>query len=208
MLHSDLLTPTDGDFDRFEERLFHTIAVTQAQRMHRHRAVIAASAALLLAGGGATAWVTLATPELQDTSAYCYAAADTGSAFTQVGSPSDQMADDGTVSPVSAPADPVDAALSNCAAVWAIDFFGPPGSESTARNTAGSTEAGTNDTGTNDTGTNDTGTNGTGVGVPELQACLRPDGVISVFPVPPGDGNVDDPDAFCAVVGLQPPYRP
>ena len=124
MLPSNLLTPTDHDFARIEERLLQTIDAQQTHQMNRHRAVALASAVVLLAGGGATAWVTLATPELRATSAYCYSAASTDSAFTQVGTPSDQIAPDGTVTPVSREPDPADAALSNCAAVWAIDFFG------------------------------------------------------------------------------------
>ncbi|PXA67735.1 hypothetical protein [Cryobacterium arcticum] len=181
MVPSNLLTPTDDDFDRFEERLLHTVETQLVQRRRRHRGIVAAATALLVAGGGVTAWVTLATPELRSLSTYCYSEASTDSAFTQVGSPTDRIADDGTATSLPPVADPAAAAVSNCQAVWAIDFFGP------AAPTSPAPPAPT---------------------VPALQACLRPDGVYAVFPVLPGAETADDPDAFCAAVGLQPPYAP
>ncbi|QYF74992.1 hypothetical protein [Cryobacterium sp. PAMC25264] len=198
MLPSNLLTPTDAEFARVEARLLQTIDAQQTHRMHRHRAVAVVSAVLLVAGGGATAWVTLATPELRTTSAYCYSAPRTDSAFTQVGSPSDQIAPDGTVTPAIPNPDPAAAALSNCGAVWAIDFFGggtpivqPPSDGEPAIE-----------------GT-ETGADGApGYVVPPLRACLRPDGVLSVFPVLPSDPHTDDAAGFCAALDLQLPYRP
>jgi len=202
MLPSNLLTPTDDDFDRFEERLLHTVDTQLVQRRRRHRGVVAAATALLLAGGGVTAWVTLATPELRGLSTYCYSEASTDSAFTQVGSPTDRIADDGTATSLPPVVDPAAAAVVNCRAVWAIDFFGPgapagdapaPGAGSTAVPTGSATP---------------TPPAPPVPTVPALQACLRPDGVYAVFPVLPGAENADDPDAFCAAVGLQPPYTP
>ncbi|ANP72842.1 hypothetical protein [Cryobacterium arcticum] len=202
MLPSDLLTPTDDEFERVEARLLQTIDAQQTHRMHRHRAVAVVSAVLLVAGGGATAWVTLATPELRTTSAYCYSAPSTDSAFTQVGSPSDQIAPDGTVTPAVPIPDPADAALSNCAAVWAIDFFGggtpvvqpPIDGEPATDGTPSGTETGAD--------------SAPEFVVPPLRACLRPDGVVAVFPVPPSDPNTDDAAGFCAELDLQLPYRP
>jgi len=191
MLPSNPLTPTDDEFERVERRLLETIDAQQTHRMHRHRAVAVVSAVLLVAGGGATAWVTLATPELRTTSAYCYSAPSTGSAFTQVGSPSDQIAPDGTVTPAVPNPDPAEAALSNCGAVWAIDFFGGGTPIAPPRN--------------------DTETSSDSVPafvVPPLRACLRPDGVLAVFPVPPTDPNTDDAAAFCEALDLELPYPP
>ena len=113
MLPNDPHSPTDADFGRLEERLLRTVDARQAHRRHRHLAVLAASAVLLVAGGSATAWVTMATPELRSLSAYCYGDASTDSAFTQAGSPS---------APVGS-IDPVDDAVAKCAAVWNVDFF-------------------------------------------------------------------------------------
>lgn len=197
MLPVDLYTPTDEDFDRFEERVLHTIDSHTVQRRNRHRGVLAASAVLLLAGGGATAWVTLASPELQGLSAYCYADASTDSPFTQVGSPTDRIADDGTVTAPAPVIDPAAAAVSNCTAVWAIDFFGT--------GTPGPYDGGTPHSEPASTPSPAAAPAGE---TPALQACLRPDGVYAVFPVLPGAENAQDADAFCAAVGLQPPYVP
>ncbi|TFD93984.1 hypothetical protein E3T61_02975 [Cryobacterium lactosi] len=183
MLPTDPQSPTDGDFERLEERLLHTVDAQLAHRRHRHRAVLAASAVLLVAGGSATAWVTRATPELRTMSAYCYADASTDSVFTQTGSPDAQ----------AGIADPVDAAMAKCAAVWNIDFFTPP--------SGSAAEAGRRPEGAADDLL-------LSYPVPDLQACQRPDGVLAVFPVWADNPDADDPDAFCAAVGLQPPYRP
>lgn len=209
MRPGNLPMPTDNDFSRFEQRLLDTISNQLTQRRHRHRSVLAASVVLVLAGGGGTAWVTLATPELQTLSAYCYAEASTDSEFTQVGSPTDQIAQDGAVSTLAPVADPAAAALSNCAAVWAIDLFGT--------GTHGEYEQ-RSDPGTSSRSPDPTSAPSSGpaltplpapppavVPTPRLQECLRPDGVYAVFPVPVGSANADDPDAFCATVGLQPP---
>lgn len=183
MLPNDQHPPTDDDFTRLEERLLRTVDAQQAHRRHRHRAALAASAVLLVAGGSATAWVTRATPELRTLSAYCYADASTDSAFTQAGSPS---------APVGT-ADPVDAAVAYCAAVWNIDFFTPmSGSAASAVPQAESTDTGLLHS----------------YAVPDLMACQRPDGVLAVFPAWANNPDGDDPDAFCAAVGLQSPYRP
>lgn len=183
MLPNDPQSPTDDDFERLEQRLLHTVDAQQTHRRHRHRAVLAASAVLLVAGGSATAWVTRATPELRTLSAYCYGDASTEAAFTQAGSP------DAAVGA----ADPVDVALANCASVWNIDFFTPrSGSAASAGPQAESTDDGVLHS----------------YAVPDLLACQRPDGVLAVFPVWSNNPDGDDPDAFCAAVGLQPPYRP
>ncbi|WEO75724.1 hypothetical protein BJQ94_09970 [Cryobacterium sp. SO2] len=188
MVPDNLLIPTDDDFDRFEERLLHTLEAQRVQRRSRHRAVAATATALLLAGVGGTAWITLATPELRSLSAYCYAEASTDSTFTQVGSPTDQIDGDGTVTPLAPVVDPAAAAVENCASVWAIDFFGTGTSGlSTVPSGGGETPAPAS---------------------PDLQACLRPDGVYAVFPVGSDNVNAGDPDAFCAAVGLQPPFTP
>lgn len=200
MLPNDLLTPTGDDFDRFEERLLRTIDTQQRHRRRRHRAVLGTAAVLLVAGGGTTAWVTLATPELRTQSAYCYAEANTDSAFTQVGSPSDQIAPDGTVATLAPVVDPAAAAVSNCAAVWAIDLFGtgpdagftPLSDPGDPAGTAEPSEPSAVPSGRR----------------PDLQACLRPDGVYAVFPVPGTELTAADADAFCAALGLQPPYQP
>lgn len=211
MVPSNLLTPTDDDFHRFEERLLHTVDTQLVQRRRRHRGILAAATALLVAGGGVTAWVTLATPELRSLSTYCYSEASTDSAFTQVGSPTDRIADDGTATSLPPVVDPAAAAVSNCQAVWAIDFFGlgavagdAPGSGSTGvpSGSATPTPAAPTPPATPTPPAAPVPT------VPALQACLRPDGVYAVFPVLPGADNADDPDAFCAAVGLQPPYTP
>ena len=183
MLPTDPHSPTDDDFDLLETRLLRTLDAQQTHRRHRHRAVLAASAVLLVAGGSATAWVTRATPELRTLSAYCYAEASTDSAFTQSGSPS---APAGT-------ADPVEVAVANCAAVWNIDFFTP---RSGSAASAGPQAESTGDSLLHS------------YAVPDLLACQRPDGVLAVFPVWANNPDRDDPDAFCAGVGLQPPYRP
>jgi hypothetical protein len=89
--------------------------------------------------------------------------------------------------------DPVDAAVATCAAVWNIDFFTPR-------------------SGSAATGGPEAQTSGSDLlhsyPIPDLQACQRPDGVLAVFPVWADNPDGDDPDAFCAAVGLQPPYRP
>lgn len=180
MSPDDRLTPTSDDFDRFEERLLDTLQSRRTRQRRRHRSALAVSALVLAAAAG-TAWVILASPELRTLSAYCYAEADTGSEFTQVGSPTDRLAPDGSMTSLEPVADPAAAAVSNCAAVWAIDLFG-------------------------------LGTDGEPA-TPHLQACLRPDGVYAVFPVPQGAWNpatarADDPDGFCGAVGLQPPFDP
>lgn len=210
MLPSNLLTPTNEDFVRFEERLLGTVATRQTRQRRRHRTVLATTAALLLAGAGGTAWVTLATPELQSLSTYCYAEANTDADVTQVGSPTDQIAPDGTVTSLAPVVDPASAAVTNCAAVWAIDLFGivenggvSPLDESTAAASAAPSFDAPADPATGDPVP----------AAPRLQACLRPDGVYSVFPVAPEDWNpetarADDPDGFCATVGLQPPFAP
>lgn len=199
MLPNDLLTPTGDDFDRFEERLLRTIDTQQRHRSRRHRAVLGAAAVLLVAGGGATAWVTLATPELRTQSAYCYAEANTDSAFTQVGSPSDQIAPDGTVTTLAPVVDPAAAALSNCASVWAIDLFGTgPFAGFTPRSDPGDPAGAAEPS---EPRAVPSGRR------PDLQACLRPDGVYSVFPVPGTELTGAGADAFCAALGLQPPYQ-
>ena len=204
MLPNDLLTPTNDEFDRFEERLLRTIDSQQSHRRRRHRVALGGAAVLLAAGGGATAWVTLATPELRTQSAYCYAEASTDSAFTQVGSPTDQIAPDGTVSTLAPVVDPAATAVSNCASVWAIDFFGSaPYAGFTPRSDSGfpATTAQPSDLGAVPSGRR-----------PDLQACLRPDGVYAVFPLPGTSRSTsltaDDADAFCAALDLQPPYQP
>ena len=183
MLPNDPHSPTDADFGRLEERLLRTVDARQAHRRHRHLAVLAASAVLLVAGGSATAWVTMATPELRSLSAYCYGDASTDSAFTQAGSPS---------APVGS-IDPVDDAVAKCAAVWNVDFF-------TSRSGSAATAGPEAQTSGNDLVHS--------YPIPDLQACQRPDGVLAVFPVWADNPDGDDPDAFCAAVGLQPPYRP
>lgn len=201
MLPTSPFTPTPADFDRFEELLLQTVDTQLVRRRRHHRAIVAASAVLLLAGG-TTAWVALASTELQSLSAYCYSEADTASAFTQVGSPTDQIAPDGTITSVAPVADPAAAAVTNCAAVWAIDLFG------TATNDGFEP---LNDDGTGAGSTlSPTGPPAATAGpitIPRLQACLRPDGVYSVFPVPTGTVNTE-PDDFCAAVGLARPYTP
>ncbi|MBX0298485.1 hypothetical protein K2F54_00650 [Cryobacterium sp. 1639] len=210
MLPSNLLPPTNDDFVRFEERLLDTVATRQTQRRRRHRTVLAAATALLLAGAGATAWVTLATPELQSLSTYCYAEANTDADVTQVGSPTDQVAPDGTVTSLAPVVDPSSAAITNCAAVWAIDLFGIVGNGGDSPlddSAAAATTAPLSDA------LADPATGAPVPAAPRLQACLRPDGVYSVFPVVADEWNpetaqADDPDGFCATVGLQPPFAP
>jgi hypothetical protein len=219
MLPSNLLTPTDDDFDRFEERLLDTVMTRHTQQRRRHRTVLAASAVLLLAGAGGTAWVTLATPELRSLSTYCYAEANTDSDVTQVGSPTDQIAADGTATSLAPVVDPAAAAVTNCAAVWAIDLFGvgQNGADSPLQDPGAATALpatpAASDPAATDPAATDPAAGDPAPAAPRLQACLRPDGVYSVFPVAPAEWNPEtaqaaDPDVFCATVGLQPPFTP
>jgi len=166
--------PDDAAFARIERDLFAKIDATGTVRAAHHRLVAVGAAAVILAGTGGTAWVTLATQEMRSHTAYCYAQADANSRFTQVGSPSNATGSDGTPVSLSAPQDRFTAAVDNCAAVWSIGFF----ESATPPKDDGSTYA-----------------------VPNLLACVRSDQVPAVFPRDRSDGLTDQ--EFCRDLGLE-----
>lgn len=161
--------PSEAQFDAMGDAIQHR-AIRADQRRHRRSVGIVASVAVatMITGVGA---VVLATTEMQRDVTYCYQDADTRSAFTQVGTPSDLSAvpsDDRVAA--------AELALEKCAAVWRIGFFDTDGVPET---------------------------DGRVYPVPELQLCVRSDGVSAVLPRHEFAGS---DAAFCDELGLAAPW--
>jgi hypothetical protein len=151
---------------------------TRLERSHtrkvRKHRLIAGVAAIALASGGVAA-VTVATQSIQDYSAYCYSLPDTGAPSVQLTSPSDTIVDGKAASKVPLPARFADG-VAGCQAAWSQGFF--------ARGDQNAT--------------------GKVFDIPELQACLRDDLAIAVFPKKDAAESAAD---FCSALGMSPPGK-
>ncbi len=168
MMNTTETMPTEAEFEAMGGAIQHR-AMRANRRRHRRNVGIVASVATaaLLSGTGA---VVLATTAMQQAVTYCYQAADLGSVYTQVATPTDVR--DAQGRPVEAA---VGEAVDKCASVWRIGFF----------ETGGVPE-------------ND----GKSYPVPQLQLCVRPDGVSAVLP---RDSFTGSDAAFCNELGLAQP---
>jgi hypothetical protein len=134
MAMTNHLLPDEKDFARMETDLFGRLERGHTRQVRRHRLVAAASIALLSVGG--VAGVTQANNVVVNRAAYCYSAADTGSASVQ-------------------------------------SEFAPAAADLT----------------------------GSGSTVPPLQACIRNDQVVAVFP----NRDATSADQFCENLGMSAP---
>jgi hypothetical protein len=108
--------PSDEDFARMEGELFTRLERGHSRRIHRHRLVLVAAAALVVAGGSVAAG-TVANPAAQTHLSYCYHGSDTSSAYSTT-----LMSDGQKRLPRSTS---VAEALASCGSEWRQGFLGP-----------------------------------------------------------------------------------
>jgi hypothetical protein len=168
MAITEHLLPDAEEFARMEEELFGRLERGHTRQVRRHRLVAAASIVLLASGGVAA--VQVASNAAVSHSAYCYAAADTGSQSAQVALPVDQIKVDGNSLHHAGVSEAANLAVQHCLVLWQGGFFATDPSSGSAT-------------------------------VPKLQACIRNDQVIAVFPKTLGGSA----DAFCTNLGMSAP---
>ena len=166
-----------------ERRLFESISASD-KKSTLHRRLLAGSAAVLLIGGSAAAWATQTVPttvsatEARPVTAYCYATASTSSHYQQVDVSAASQGATGRPRQQKSSFDPSALATQRCASLWTDGALGQEQNGAVA-----------------DTGSKDP--------EPSLQACVRRDQAIAVFPRAPG--NQTPAKEFCVGFGMAAP---
>lgn len=115
-MHTSDAMPTDADFDTMGERILRRTEQVDRKRERRRIGIGAVVVAATVLSG--TAALVLATTAQQETTAYCYHAADADSRSTQVATPDEVW--DAQGRPIESV---IGDAIEKCAAVWRIGFF-------------------------------------------------------------------------------------
>jgi len=168
--------PSHDDFARMERRLFDAIGDSNKSHIRRKRLAASASV-LLIVGGAAAGWATLAAPRAGQYTASCYTGASASSDHIEVGTTAPSQGPDG--SPQGATYnDPAAVALEQCALAWKTGML-PQFQNGTS---GGSTRLDR---------------------IPTLQLCVQNAEVFAIFPRAPGDQR--PANQFCTSLGMNPP---